>query len=318
MFIRKILGFILVLAFVLLTIPNFILYGVSRTYLNEEFYQRDEIVSKSYDFVINKTVNILRKNSSMFSGYFSEDILRNEVKNVYTKEIFSETLFNFVDQLIAIKNGKSNTIKIDLNSLKQNLLTVANILTYRIYQELPTCSDSGLSDVLSSIEPPQCIIANIPYDRMIRPISENFNATVYNNIPDELSGLEGLIPVGFLVKIDFYKNLLFIFLIVIIALIALTVSDKLTIIVSFISQGFLFGGILGVIFSTLMFSQLGFVINAQIGDEITMKLFEFLIGFLQDEIQRMSILFILVGMILWLIKFILNRTIENKVVMKLD
>lgn len=318
MFIRKILGSILVLAFVLLAIPNFILYGISRTYLNEEFYQGDEIVSKSYDFVINKTVHILRENSSMFSGYFSEDSLRDEVENVYTKEIFSETLFDFADQLISIKDGENDAIKIDLSSLKQNLLTVSNTLTYRIYQELPTCTDSELIDVLSNVEPPQCIIADIPYDKMIRPISENFNATVYNNIPDELSGLEGLIPVNFLVKIDFYKNLFFILLIIIIALISLIVSDKLSVIVSFISQGFFFGGLLGLFSSIFMFSQLGVVIMAQIDDQITMNFLEFLINFLSDKIQEMSILFILVGVILWLIKFILNRTIENKVVMKLE
>lgn len=67
-----------------------------------------------------------------------------------------------------------------------------------------------------------------------------------------------------------------------------------------------------------MFSQLGVVIMAQIDDQITMNFLEFLINFLSDKIQEMSILFILVGVILWLIKFILNRTIENKVVMKLE
>ncbi len=312
MMLRKIFGSLLVVLFVILAIPNFLIYGLSRTYLDTDFYRSEEVIKGSYDFVVDKTVEVLREDSEMFKGYFQPAELKTKIEQVFTEKIFSAILVNFADQIDQLQQNSDQSMTISLKVLRENLLTVANNLTYQIYQNLPTCSDADLVKAVNSNQAPQCVPKNLPYDQVVKPINDNFEAAIYNQIPEELSNLDSAVPVKVLIDIEKYKQWSFLSLVIVLSLIVLVVYGKTSSIVAYIGNGFFLGGIAGVIFSYALELQISSNVAEQISDPRIVQFLILVLGFLLAEVQKMSLMFVAVGVILWIIRFILKRTVEAK------
>jgi hypothetical protein len=312
MLLRKIGASLLVMLFVLLSLPNFLIYGLSRTYLNTDFYRREDLNKGVYNYVLDQTVTVLRNESEMFKGYFDREELRVQIEKVFTVQIFSETLADFANQLDVYKKNTDKPLVISLKTFRENLLTVGNNLAYLIYQNLPTCSDAELLSLIAAKNTaPECVPKNLPYDQVIQPINDNFENTIYNQIPEELSNIDQAIPIKALVGIENYKNFSFILLVIVLALIGLIIYGKTSTIVAYISSAFLLGGGLGYAFSYVLIN-LPSIANMQFSEEATLDFFQFILNFLTVEIQRLSMMFVGVGAMLLLIRFVLKRTVENK------
>jgi len=308
MVLRKITASFLVILFIVLAMPNFLVYGISRTYLNTDFYRRDDLVQGVYDFSLDKTVALLQEKSDFFKGYFTTADLRDQVEKVFTKKIFSETLNNFAGQIDNYKNDTSKPLTLSLQTLRANLLTVGNNLAYAIYQKLPTCSDADLLK-LSAQKIPECVPKNVPYDEVMRPITDNFEATVYNDVPEELSNFDKAVPLKELVNVESYRNMSFLVLIGLMALVVLTIYGRISTILAYIATGFFVSGIVGYGFSYALISSLTSY-QGQLTDARTQEFLVFMLGFLIAEVQRLSIMFAVVGLALFLIRFVLKRTVE--------
>jgi hypothetical protein len=311
MLLRKIGASFLVMLFVLLSLPNFLIYGLSKTYLSTDFYRREDVTKGVYDFAIDMTVSALRKDSEMFTGYFDRDELDDQIRKVFTQKIFSTVLTDFANQIDNYKKDPEKPLVISLKVLRENLLTVGNNLTYIIYQNLPTCSDADLLAAISSEKAPECVPKNIPYDQVVRPINENFETTIYNEIPEELSNIDQAVPIKALVNIEQYKNLSFLVLVVILALIVLMVYGKTSTILSYIATGFLLSGVLGYGFGYAL-GNLNNMASEQIGDERVFQFFQYILSFLVVDMQRMALMFAGVGVLLLVMRFVLKRTVEDK------
>lgn len=297
--------------FVLLSLPNFFIYGLSRTYLNTDFYRREEVSTGVYNFVVDQTTSVLRQESEMFRGYFEGDELKTQIEKVFTKTIFTTVLNDFAAQIDNYKKNPNQPLVISLKVLRENLLTVGNNLTYLIYQNLPTCSDAELLDSITSEKVPECVPKNVPYDQVVKPINENFEATIYNEIPEELSNIDQAVPIKTLVDIEHYKNISFLVLVAILALIALMVYGKTSTIVAYIGTGFFLAGALGFGFGYAL-NLLPGMANMQLSDPAFVSLFAFILNFLVVEVQRLALMFVGVGVLLWVIRFVLLRTVEDK------
>ncbi len=310
MILRKLTASFLVIMFVVLAVPNFVVYGISRTYLNRDFYSKDELVQKVYDFTLDKTVEVLQRESDFFKGYFSASELRTQVEKVFSKKIFTSTLNDFADQMDLYKKDPSRPLVLSLQTLRANLLTVGNNLAYLIYQKLPTCSNDELLEI-SEHTVPACVPKSVPYEEVVKPLTDNFEATVYNTIPEELSNIDRAFPIAELVKIEKYRDLSFLVLIGIIALIALVIYGKISSILAYVSTGFVMAGIAGYGFSYALGAALT-GIKGDLGDPRSQEFLLYLLKFLVTEVQRMSIMFGVVGLALLLIRFVIKRTVEVK------
>lgn len=312
MILRKIIASFLVILFVLLSIPNFLIYALSRSYLNTDFYRREDVISGTYDFVVDKTVSVLRSNSEMFKGYFQSDELKTQIDKVFTKQIFGSVLADFANQIDLYKQNSGKPMTLSLKVLRTNLLTVSNNLVYQIYQNLPTCSNEELVNAIYHNQAPQCVPKSMPYDQVVKPIKDNFENSIYNVVPEELSNVDQAVPIKVLVNIEQYKTWSFLILVILMGLLVLVVYGKTSSIVAYIGNGFLFGGVLGYVFAYGLGIEVTGLAAAQIKEARTMEFLKFLMNFSLVEIQKMALMFVGVGVLLWVIRFILKRTVEAK------
>ena len=311
MLLRKITASFLVILFVVLALPNFLIYGLSRTYLNTDFYRRDDVIQGVYDFTLIKTVDVLRDKSNFFQGYFTADELSVKISEVFTKAIFANTMVDFADQIDQYKKDQTIPLVISLRPLRENLLTVGNNLAYLIYQKLPACSEDDF--VLKRGEPPVCVPSAVAYEDVVKPLTDNFKTTIYNDIPEELSNIDKAIPLQTLINVESYRDISFMFLVVILGMIALVLYTKISTILTYIVSGFLLGGGVGYAFATAIISTIGSM-QGEVSDPKTQQFIAFLLSFLVNEIQKLSIIFVIVGFALLVIRFVLKRTVDQKTI----
>lgn len=311
MVIRRILASFLLLLFVLVSIPNFFIYALSRTFLDTEFYKRDDLRTGIYDFAVDKTVVVLQENSEMMRGYFKPEELKKKIEQVFTKKTFGEILDDFAVQLEKYKQTPDAKLVLSLRVLRENLLTVSNNLVYQIYQSLPTCSEDMDLVNLSLEKAPSCVPKNISYELVVKPITSNFESTIYNNVPEEMANIDKVVPMQLLIRAESYRNMSFLILIIILMLIVLVVFSSTTVIVSFIGTGFLLSGVVGYVIGSSFILGLD-QLKERLTDVRAQEFLLFLLNFVADEVKRLSVLFFLVGVALFVVKFVLKRTVDQK------
>jgi hypothetical protein len=220
-----------------------------------------------------------------------------------------------VVQLEKYQQDSNTKLVLSLRVLRENLLTVSNNLAYRIYQNLPSCSEDVNFQNLIKDTVPSCVPKNASYEDVVKPIINNFETTIYNNIPDEMGNIDKVIPLQLLVQSENYRNMSFLILIIILILIVLVVFSSTSIIVSFIGTGFMLSGIVGYVIGSSFGIGLD-KLKEQIMDARAQEFLVALLNFVAEEMKRLSLLFLLVGAALFIIRFVLKRTVDrgNKII----
>lgn len=301
---------LLTIIFIGVSLAAFTIYALSRTVFEPTFYS-EKIVDGSYDLVVNTSTTQLLNNSEELKGYFTESELKNEIERVFTKKIFGEIMADFADILEQVKESPNENAKLSLVVLRESLLTVVNNLIYRIYQELPACAD-GNAGGFNNDGIPQCVPEGVGYDQLVGPLLNNFEAGVYRGIPEELNEVNRIVPGQVLQNVELAKNVIFISLLIVLALMALLLYQPISLIVGFIAWAFLLSGALGLLMSTQA-STLVKAIRWDIDESAkveVMKYFEYLFNFVFLEIQKISLIFAIFGLALLLIYFVLKRTVD--------
>lgn len=306
---RKLLASFLVFLFVIVAVPNFFIYALSKTYLNTDFYKNTSLAKGVYEFVLDKTTDTLQSQSDAFKGYFKKDELKKQIGQVFTQQIFSEVLNDFANQLEAYKKNPDKPMILSLKLLRQNLLTVSNNLVYIIYQDLPTCSNADLA-AMKRESIPSCVPKGANYDQVVKPIMGEFESSIYNSVPEELGNIDKAVPLQLLVSIENYRNISFICLIVLIGLITLVLWKPISLIVAYVGSAMLFGGVTGLAMSYVLDNIFSYV-TIQKGDPKILDLMHFLLKFIAEEMGRLAWLFVIVGVALLVIKFVLSRTVDS-------
>jgi hypothetical protein len=316
MLFRKLLASFLVFLFVVVAIPNFFIYALSKTYLNTDFYKRSDLADGVYEFVLDKTATAMQSESKALSGFFKQDELKKQISQVFTKKVFSEVLTDFSNQLAVYKQNPGKPLVLSLKLLRENLLTVSNNLAYLIYQDLPTCSNAELIDLkVDTI--PSCVPKQANYDQVVKPILDDFQTSVYGAVPEELGNIDKAVPLQLMVDIENYRNLTFLALIVLIGLITVVLWKPISLIVSYVGTAIFLGGAAGLGISYVLDNLLSYA-NVQSNDPKLVELLHFFLGFLAQEMSRLAWLFLVVGLALYLIKFVLIRTVDSNLVAKIE
>lgn len=306
MFLRKLFAAFLVFLFVIAAIPNFFIYALSRTFLDTDFYKRQDLSNGAYEFVLDKTTIALQNQSKAVNGFFRKDELKKQIATVFSKKVFSNILTDFANQLEIYKQNPEKPLGLSLKLLRDNLLTVANNLAYAVYQDLPSCSETPTQKELL----PSCLPKNTNYDVVVKPLLADFESAVYNAVPDQLDNIDKAVPLHLMIDIADYRNISFAILIGLIALIAIALWKPISSIVSYMATAFLLSGSVGLLMGYFLENVFE---NAMLknDDAKMIELLKFLLSFMSAEIIRLAGLFLVVGLALMLIKFILRRTVDN-------
>src|SRR5690606_20864361 len=159
-------------------------------------------------------------------------------------------------------------------------------------QKLPACANGSLGG-LSEDGIPECVPDGVGYDVLVGPLLGNFETGVYQGIPEELNEVNRIIPGEVLQNIDLAKNVIFVVLLVIMALMALVLYQPISLIVGFIGWSFLLSGALGLLFSTQSKALTGAIqwdVDPSVKEEV-MKYFDYLFNFVFLEIQKIALIF---------------------------
>ncbi|MCC7432179.1 hypothetical protein IT412_01500 [Candidatus Peregrinibacteria bacterium] len=310
MFFRKLLAIFLIFLFVVVAVPNFFVYALSKTYLSTDFYKRDDFTQGVYDFAVVKTAKILQESNQDMKGYFTENELVDQIKKGFSIAIFRATVNDFAKQIEDYKNDQSKPLKISLRTLRENLLSVSNNLSYLIYQSLPTCSEEMTLREMMAQKVLECVPKGIDYDDVVKPLNDSFETTIYNQVPEELSNLEGVAPVQMLVKVDQFRDVLFLVLVGMMVFIVLLVYGKTSTVLGYLGSAFLLSGVIGY---GLSFGLDKALLSAdfKVDDLQVKEFFLFISKFFTAEFSRLAMLFALVGFALLVIRFVLKRTVED-------
>ncbi len=305
---RKTLAIVLVLLTAVLSVPIFIFYGLGKTYFNSDFYTGD-VAKVSYEYLLNSTSNRIYNDNSLIKANFRENEFKQVLKTSYTQNLFDGVIKDFASQILAIVKGQNTSLTIDLTVYRESLITAMNTLAYRIYQKLPTCSAHEMSNIKFGTDIPTCVPPKIDYDIVVNPIIENFQSEIYQKIPAKISNINQQLPINVIQDFFIIKNILFLMLIIFLSLIALLMWRPFSGLVFWEGIVFLSSGIVGLILSFVNLSMID--IQTSLSPDV-INFINQLLGFLTDEIRQMSLIFLIIGVSLIIVKMVIKRTIENE------
>ena len=98
MVIRKIFGYFLVFLFILVSLPAFLTYSLSKTFLNPAFYS-DSVIGVFYDFALNVTTKNLYQKDPTLRRHFQENELLKEIQASFPVGQFHKIMADFGQQL---------------------------------------------------------------------------------------------------------------------------------------------------------------------------------------------------------------------------
>ncbi len=116
MIFRRILAGFFVFLFVLAAIPTFFVYGISKTFLNPEFF-KGPIVDGTYDFVVNATAQKVYKNDSTLSKHFQEGEVDEMIRKSFSKDNLRTVLVDFATQIDHFKSTPQSPLVLNLKVL---------------------------------------------------------------------------------------------------------------------------------------------------------------------------------------------------------
>ncbi len=300
------------MVFAAAALPTFLIFAASRTVLNPHFYAKNTL-DISYDFLVEMTAERMLSGSDFLTAKFNREDLIAEIKKVFSDNIYGAMLNDIKDQLQQVQLGQSQEIIFSLMPYRRALITVSNTLAYKIYQELPTCL--GSEPKISQNGLPLCIPAGASYDEVAKPILAEFELAIYNAVPEDLKGLQNVIPVQLLSKLDLIQFGLLIILALILFLITLVVYKPISRLFAFLGSAFVLGGALGVVLAMYFTSIFGSIFGAEFLLQYGAKAWDFtldILSFTGLEVQRLAIVFLVVGVALLVLAIVLRNFFDQQ------
>lgn len=312
--IRKILASFLILLFVVISLPNFLLYALNSTFLDANFYS-STINEQTYDLLLRTSTEKILASSPVIKQYSNFTELRTEIGDVFTFSLFQKMMTDFSKQITDLKSGSSENLQISFAGFRESLITALNNVTYKIYQKLPICN--SLADFkLDSDEIPNCNPSNVDYKTLMDPLSRNFENVVYASIPEDATLYKNPETAFIYNFFSYFANIKLAFLIVlvvILGLIALTLFRPFSLILKYNAIAFVLSGIAGLGMSFTLGDSLKqfFVKMGNFSNTAALQDYsQFLFNFFTTEIQKLSFIFLVVGFGLMMIFTFLRKSFD--------
>lgn len=257
MFFRRVLAAFLALMFVGVSIVSFVLFGLTSTFLRQDFYTED-LKQPAYDFLVSSTILSIQENGGVLNDYFSETDLRHELYTVFPEPLFERMLNELVDQVVKAGVDMDGPLTLKLSTYRESLLTLAHNLSYRIFESLPECAADEIPDEGEN-GLPTCVPADVEYNDVSAPLTRQFEEAVYGSIPGQIEvnqndvlKANGVNVETVLLRVETLKNIFYVSLLVLIALMALVIYRPFGGILMIEGVAFVASGVVGLLVGTLL------------------------------------------------------------------
>ncbi len=314
---RKSVAGLLVSIFFTFSILSFIVFAFNNTFLKKSFYT-ESLNEIGYEYTVMSSAEILYKNDAFLSRYFTKTDLKREIEKVFSLQIFNMMMVEFADQIDDLKKNDSGKISVSLKLFRESLLTLSHNLAYEVFLSIPKCSNDEIpAEGINNL--PTCIISGVNFDLISSSVNVRLDKSIYESIPEQIQfdlsnkkQLEsGFSPFLILHNIDVIWMGLYLGLILIIILIALTIYRPFYSIVSYVGVAFLMSGTIGYILS-FGFEEIPRIIistlnNIDTRSPETTNLFNTILNIFSGEVQKISLIFLGVGALLIVIRLFIAK-----------
>ncbi|MFC1750460.1 hypothetical protein ACFL2V_16820, partial [Pseudomonadota bacterium] len=292
---RRVIAALFVFVFILVSAVTFIVYGVSNTLLKPDFY-RGEVRTGIHDYMVKTVSKGLIENDTIVSDNFTETDLRREISEVFSLEVFDDLDLPTAVQAIIDNPDKPYTLS--LKSIRESMFTLANNLSYRLFENIPECEGGEVPEVTVK-GLPTCVPEGVSYDEASRPFSAQFEKAIFVTIPDQIdinlsvSGTSDSMPLADVISgMKTAKYTLFVTLVVLIVFIALLIFGPFSTVMLFEGLAFMISGAVGYVFAYMMTYVPQFVvgsIESGVLREDTENMVSYIFSFLTAEIQKIAL-----------------------------
>jgi hypothetical protein len=323
MLFRRILAALLVIFFVVTSVTAFVAFAVSNTFLSMDFY-RDELREPGYEFLVGATVKGIKNSDTSIGNYFNETDLRREIEDVFTMNIYDQIMDKFVSDMERLDEEPTKPITLKLSIFRESLLTLANNLSYKIFENTRICLPGEEPEDKNGL--PSCRPEDASFNKVSAPITRNFEKDIYAAVPEQIQfdlnsaiGDKNFILANVFSLFGTVKTIFYATLLLLLALIAIIIYRPFTAILSAHGIGFGLSGVIGLILGYVltMFGNLTKLgeINADVAssqlafieNEHFVKLISNIFAIFGTEIMKGAAIFFGMGALLLLVRLYLKR-----------
>ncbi len=324
---RRIVASLLVFFFVIVSLLTFVVFGVSRTFLDPQFYV-DTVSPPAYELLLNAVASKIYAKDPVIQKHFKEEDIRKIVGETISLDFFKGSMQDFANDFQQVKTQPDHPLTFDLKPYKSSLESIAQRLAIHIFQALPACKTNELPE-FNEEGIATCVPDGTNYDVVAGPLSKQFELSVLNALPDTMdltlahdeNGSVFTFILGSTETARFYGIAALMFLIVIIAFV---LYRPFTMIVRYEGMAFLFSGFLGFLMS-LAFNEVPLwlvqtysaknvdVVNVLGGDLVLVKYAQQIFSVFTGEVQKIAFVFLALGVILLGVYFIFLRKYTKEV-----
>jgi len=278
-------------------------------------------VEKTHDLLLNATAKNLLTIDDVIVDYFSESDLKAEMLVVFPLDLFKSSMTDLGAQVEKLKYGSSRTITISMDVFRRSLLTLANNLSYKLFQSLPLCKGGEVpAEDLRGL--PTCIPEGVEYNLVAAPFAKQFENSVYLSVPEikvDLDQVRGDNGVSLTMIVGWFgaaKNILYASLLFILVMIALLVYSPFSLVAKYEGIAFLFSGVCGYLFCLGLSLLPGYLLAGanfgEMGSQITQYVV-YAVSAVSGESQKIALVFLALGAVLVLVRvFMVSRFNEEK------
>lgn len=310
---------IFILLFTVVSLPTFLYFGLSNTVFKKEFYA-GALADKTHDLLLNATAKKLIKVDKVIEQYFTESDIKAEMLTVFPADLFREAMIDLGKQVEGLKDGTSTTVTISMDVYRRSLLTLANNLSFKLFESLPKCVGGEIpEDDIRGL--PTCVPEGVEYNVIAAPFSSQFEASVYMSVPEikmDLGQMTVTDRITLAQAIQWFasaKNMLYGGLMLLLILIALLVYGPFSSIAKYEGLAFILSGVSGYIFCLGLSMLPGYVLSGvdlgEMGPQVLLYA-EYLMSFIIGESQKIALVFLTLGVVLILVRVFMVHRFNEK------
>jgi hypothetical protein len=319
MMIRRIFAGFLIFLFTLLSLPAFFTYGLSKTLFRPTFYL-GEVKNGMYEFLMDTLSINFYKSDATLQRYFKQDEASKALRDVFTVDLFGTFMEDILSHTAELKKGEQMTLSLKL--LQKSLFTAGQNLAADFFQTLPTCKDLELPQV-NEEGIPTCIPKDLDYMNVSGPLAKQFERSVSNFFPEQLEinfssdQKENILTL--LNMVEKSKIYLLTGMLLLTVFIVILIHRPLSLMLQYEGFAFLISGFLGLLASLSFRFIPGLLLeNYQSNAAFILEknrlhqLLETLFSFPEREVQKIALIFVVLGGTLLLINLFLKRQLVLK------
>lgn len=177
---RKFLAGLIFSLFTVLFVPVSLAFGISTTFLDQNFYKGD-FVQLVYEFALDE----LPRNANLTELPLSKEELKQILFEVFSKEDVAFMVESFFDQLKDVTVPDDGVVKfaINLDWLAQKNELISEKVAFALVNDLPACD----TDNPPSEKFPKCLPADVSKVDFQNRIEQTLDRELFSNVPSEIS-----------------------------------------------------------------------------------------------------------------------------------